>query len=363
LEVVMSDEPDSPDKVALELRKLRWELSFWARAAAVAVPIAAFVVAAAQTYIAVEDSKSKDLLALRDLELKRIESGEKLVEFTSAQTALLLSTDLEKRTQALTYASTLLPPQQACMVINAVIIASPGHADFIAPAQHIRALIVKQHPELMALTECTNDAIFDIQNEISIAVAQARQESQSPEYLPAVTPVVAPAPPPPAPAPVPTAPVPTPSASAGPKAEPPAPPVKAAPPPTAAAAPLCARPGDTAALPLVVYYQIVQANDRDSAARIGFEMPAEFPSAGIELVASTKPAAQAPQVRYYRTEQKSAAEWLACMLTAAYAKVTGGKPRASGNDAKFEAVPLASRYKGLPAHRAEVWFPAITQSN
>src|SRR5579859_222444 len=361
----MSDEPDSSDKVALELRKLRWELSFWARAAAVAVPIAAFVVAAAQTYIAVQDSKSKDLLALRDLELKRIESGEKLVEFTSAQTELLLSTDLEKRTQALTYASTLLPPQQACMVINAVIIASPGHADFIAPAQHIRALIVKQHPELLAPTECTDDAIFDTQNEISIAVAQAKQESQSPEYLPAVAPVAAPPPPAPAPvptavpSPVPTAPAPAPQvkAAAAPKA------VPTAPPPTAAAAPLCARPGDTATLPLVVYYQIVQANDRDSAARIGFEMPAEFPSAGIELVAATAPARQTPQVRYYRAEQKSAAEWLACMLTEAYAKVTGSKPRVNGTDANFAVVPLAGRYKGLPAHRAEVWFPAIKQSN
>jgi hypothetical protein len=363
----MSDEPDSPDKVVLELRKLRWELSFWARAAAVAVPIAAFVVAAAQTYIAVQDSKSKDLLALRDLELKRIESGEKLVEFTNAQTELLLSTDLEKRTQALTYASTLLPPQQACMVINAVIIASPGHADFIAPAQHIRALIVKQHPELLALTECTDDAIFDTQNEISIAVAQAKQESQSAEYLPAVAPGPAPPPPPPAPppmptaapSPVPTAPAPTPQvmASAAPK------PARAAPPVIAAAAPACPRPGDTATLPLVVYYQIVQADDRPAASRIGFEMPTEFPSAGIELVPATTPARQTPQVRYYRAEQKSAAEWLACMLTEAYAKVTGSKPRVNGNDANFAVVPLAGRYKGLPAHRAEVWFPAIKQSN
>jgi hypothetical protein len=349
----MSDEPDSPDKVVLELRKLRWELSFWARAAAVAVPIAAFVVAAAQTYIAVQDSKSKDLLALRDLELKRIESGEKLVEFTNAQTELLLSTDLEKRTQALTYASTLLPPQQACMVINAVIIASPGHADFIAPAQHIRALIVKQHPELLTLTECTDDAIFDTQNEISIAVAQAKQESLSSDYLPAVAPV------PPPPAPAPTAPAPTPQvmAPAAPK------PARAAPPVTAAAAPACPRPGDTTTLPLVVYYQIVQANDRPVASRIGFEMPAEFPSAGIELVAATTPARQTPQVRYYRAEQKSAAEWLACMLTEAYAKVTGSQPRVNGNAANFEVVPLAGRYKGLPAHRAEVWFPAIKQSN
>ncbi len=239
------------------------------------------------------------------------------------------------------------------MVINAVIIASPGHADFIAPAQHIRALIVKQHPELLALTECTDDAIFDTQNEISIAVAQAKQESLSSDYLPAVAPV------PPPPAPAPTAPAPTPQvmAPAAPK------PARAAPPVTAAAAPACPRPGDTTTLPLVVYYQIVQANDRPAASRIGFEMPAEFPSAGIELVAATAPARQMPQVRYYRAEQKSAAEWLACMLTEAYAKVTGSQPRVNGNAANFEVVPLAGRYKGLPAHRAEVWFPAIKQSN
>lgn len=341
----MSDEPDGSDKVALELRKLRWELSFWARAAAVAVPIAAFVVAAAQTYIAVQDSKSKDLLALRDLELKRIESGEKLVEFTNAETELLLSTDLEKRTQALTYASTLLPPQQACMVINAVIIASPGHADFIAPAQHIRTLIVQKHPELSAPVECTDDGIFDTQNDIAIAVAQAKEAAQSPDYLPAATTAAAPTP-------APTAPT---VQSLLPKAAP-----APSPPPTPAATPACPRPGDAATLPLVVYYQIVQANDRATASRIGFEMPADFPSAGIELVASPTPAKQTPQVRYYRPEQKSAAEWLACMLTDAYAKVTGGKPRAGGNDAKFEVVPLAGRYKNLPAHRAEVWFPAIT---
>jgi len=345
----MSDEPEGSDKVALELQKLRWELSFWARAAAVAVPIAAFVVAAAQTYIAVQDSKSKDLLALRDLELKRIESGEKLVEFTNAQTQLLLSADLEKRTQALTYASTLLPPQQACLVINAVIIASPGHADFIAPAQRIRSMIVKQHPEVSAPIECTTDGIFDTQNDIAIAVAQAKEAAQSPDYLPPPTPAAAPSPP----AATHTAPS---VLSLLPKAAAPAPP----PAPTPAAAPGCPRPGDTSTLPLVVYYQIVQASDRSAASRIGFEMPADFPSAGIELVASPTPAKQSPQVRYYRPEQKGAAEWLACMLTDAYAKVTGSKPRVGGNDAKFEVVALAGRYKDLPAHRAEVWFPAIT---
>jgi hypothetical protein len=327
-------ESEETDKVALELRKLRWELSFWARAAAVAVPIAAFVIAAAQTFIAVQDTRSKDALAMRDLELKRIESGEKLVEFTNAQTELLLSADIEKRTQALTYASTLLPPQQACIVINAVIIASPGHADFIAPARHIRELIVKQHPDLAAPPECTDDGIFNTQNTIAVAVAQAKQASQSPDYLPPTT----------APAAATTALQPAPST---------------APLPASLPTFACSQPSNTTALPLVVYYQIVQAGDRQTASRIGFEMPADFPSAGIQLVSSGNAAKQTPQVRYYYPDQQSAAEWLACMLTEAYTKIVGDKPRVGTSETPFKAISLVGRYKDLPPHRTEVWFPAI----
>jgi hypothetical protein len=333
----MPEAPKEADKVAMELRKLRWELSIWARAATVAVPIAAFFVVASQTWIALQDGWSKDALALRDLELKRIETGVQLVEFTNAQTERLLSTDIEKRSQALTYASTLLPPQQACIVINAVIIASPGHADFVAPANERRKavalLYVQQNPKLPAPPECTDDSIFSTQNSIAIAVAQAKQSDQNPGYLP--LPALA-------------------GAAIGPS------PSQAV---TAAAqpAPLSSCKGltDTNELPLVVYYQIVQATDRQTASRIGFEMPAEFPSAGIELVQSANAAKQKPEVRYYHPEQKSAAEWLGCMLTEAYTKIVGGKPRVNGDEAAFGVIPLAGRYKDLPSHRVEVWFPAI----
>jgi hypothetical protein len=87
-----------------------------------------------QTWTAVPDNGAQDMLAQRVLDLKRIENGVNLVEFTNAQAAMLTSADVEKRSQALTYASTLLPPEQACVVINAVIIASPGHPDFVSPA-------------------------------------------------------------------------------------------------------------------------------------------------------------------------------------------------------------------------------------
>jgi hypothetical protein len=311
------------DKIVLELRKLRWELSFWARAAAVAVPIAAFFVAASQTWIAVQDSRSKDVLALRDLELKRIENGVKLVEFTTAQTAMLLSADAEKRSQALTYASTLLPAEQACIVINAVIIASPGHADFVAPAQRIRELIVKHYKEGSPPAVCTDATIFETQSDIAVAVTQAAQVTQ-----------------------VAVGAAPIPSAA----------PVE----PEATQAPFgCALPLASKALPLVVYYQIVQKEDRPNASRIGFEIPDTFPSAGIEYVATTDVARQSPQVRYYYPDQQNAAESLACMLTAAYAKITGHKPRVGDVDTAFKTLPLVGRYKDLPPHRIEVWFPRI----
>jgi len=57
-----------------------------------------------------------------------------MVDFTNAQTSKLHSTDIAERTQALAYASELLPPERACTVINAVIVASPGSSDFVGPA-------------------------------------------------------------------------------------------------------------------------------------------------------------------------------------------------------------------------------------
>jgi hypothetical protein len=334
----MPSDLEQTDRAALELRKLRWELSFWARAAAVAVPIAAFVVAASQTYIAMQDAKSKDLLAMRDLDMKRIESAEKLVEFTNAQTKLLLSPDFEERTRALTYASTLLPPQQACIVLNAVITASPGHADFIAPALQIRELIISHYPGSPKPAECTDRGVFDTQNTISIAMAQAKRAGQS--LLESASAAVG-----------------TGTAAASPTAAVPS--SSTAPAPSAS----CNEPDDAKGLPLVVYYQIVQAADRQMASRIGFEMPADFPSAGIEFVQAVNVARLPPQVRYYYPDQQRSAEWLACLLTDAHVRIAGAKPRTGNGETDFKAVSLVGRYKDLPPHRVEVWFPPIVSQN
>jgi hypothetical protein len=326
---LMQEEQDDPGRVVLEVRKLRWELSFWARAAAVAVPIAAFVVAASQVAIAWWDTSSKDQLAQQDLHLKEIESGVNLVQFTNAQTQKLLSANLEERSQALAYAATLLPAEQACQVINAVIIASPGHADFIAPARQMRELIAQRDLDARARAECTNMTIFDTQNTIAIAVAQAAQTAAAPLVTAAVTPAV----------------------QAAPSVQP------AAPVPTAAAS--CPAPSGPSVLPLVVYYQIVRKQDRDIASRVGYDMPSGFPSAGIEYVPETDPAKQYPQVRYYYPEQKDAAEYLACLLTEAYTRDAGKKPTVNGQEVSFSAVSIAKKYSNLPPGRVEVWFPAM----
>jgi hypothetical protein len=64
-------------------------------------------------------------------------------------------------------------------------------------------------------------------------------------------------------------------------------------------------------------------------------------------------------VRFYYQDQKTAAEWLACMLTGAYTRIAGSRPRARDTDAAFKTLSLVGRYKDLPAHRIEVWFPRI----
>jgi len=327
----MPDRLGKLSKEELELRKLRWDLSFWAKAAAVAIPIAAFIVSASQVWIAYRDIQSKEEQGARDLELKAIESGVRMVEFTNAETDLLLSSDPDKQARALTYASTLLPPKQACVIINAVIIASHGRSGFIEPARRIREVIADRTRDQAQTTprECQDDTVFDTQNKIAIAIVQATQTVVSSNYALSASPVAEPTAVPPPPAAVPT----------GPK---------------------CPEPANAAKLKLAVYYQIVATEDREKASRIGFDMPEQFPSAGIEYVRSVDPAKQQPQVRFYYPDQKPAAEWLACLLTEAYRRVVGHKPRIGDKDVDFTPVPLGDRYKNLPPNRVEVWFPAIS---
>ena len=104
---------------------------------------------------------------------------------------------------------------------------------------------------------------------------------------------------------------------------------------------------------LVTYYQIVEADDRPLAARIAADMPDDFPSAGIDLVSQRDPSKQKPEVRYYRADQERRAQYLACLLTEAYARTMKGPPVA------FTYFSLADRYKNLPQQRIEVWFPRM----
>ena len=104
---------------------------------------------------------------------------------------------------------------------------------------------------------------------------------------------------------------------------------------------------------LAVYYQIVRKEDRKLASSIGFQMPVQFPSAGIEYVSEPQPSQQQPEVRFYYPDQKPQADYLACLLTRAYAETV------PGTNVQFKSRSLASQYKNLPTKRIEVWFPPI----
>ena len=115
----------------------------------------------------------------------------------------------------------------------------------------------------------------------------------------------------------------------------------------------CTVPAPRGPTPLVVYYQVVRSEDRDIAAKIGYRIPPEFPTAGIEYVAEKDPSKQAPDVRFYQADQRDEAKYLACLVTSAYRQAV---PNSTG---EFNTHSLEKPNRKLPAHRIEVWFPPL----
>ena len=318
------------DKDELELRKLRWELSLWARAVGVAIPIAAIVIGLFQYQI----STLQYEMSQRDLDLKMFENGVKAVVFTVEQTEGLLSRDPDKQRRTLTYTSELLPPDQACRVIKTVIISSSGTMAAVSPVWNMLAILRERHPKVV---DCKETDMFARQDKIRQAFVLPSESTAG--VAPA--PPVAPPPAPPAPAP--------PAAPAHTVGEAPAPPV--APPPPVSSK--CGLPPKAPKIyPLVTYYQIVQAEDRAPASEFGSKMPGEFPSAGIELVSPPAGKTRVADVRYYHEDHKDAAKFLACKLTEVSESI-------AHQSVDFKIHRLPKKFENLPQHRIEVWFPQI----
>lgn len=301
-------------KTELEVRKLEEDLSIWSRIAAIVIPIALFAIGAAQTYIAWSDFKTKGAREQADLDLKQIESGMKLVDFVTNEAGHIRSGDPDDARQTVTYVSALLPADMACQILNALVLQRQAANDLSDYAASMKAQIAQSAlpppPSCLAKPREAQDAAL-------IAIARkAPDAALAPSAkAPADSRLVAPPPPP----------------------------------PTNAAS--C--PAPDASGELAVYYQIVRKEDRSLASQIGYQMPVQFPSAGIEYVSEPQPSQQQPEVRFYYPEQKPQADYLACLLTRAYAETV------PGTSVQFKSRSLASQYKNLPTKRVEVWFPPI----
>jgi hypothetical protein len=109
----------------------------------------------------------------------------------------------------------------------------------------------------------------------------------------------------------------------------------------------------TAISPLSVYAHIANPADRRVAEEIGRSLGAAFPLVGVEYIAAwgARPRT-AGQVRFYRPDQRGAAQQLAERLRSE----TRVK---SGRDFVFEIQDISRTFPNLPNDRIEVWFPQL----
>ncbi|WP_137127671.1 hypothetical protein [Roseomonas sp. HF4] len=108
---------------------------------------------------------------------------------------------------------------------------------------------------------------------------------------------------------------------------------------------------------LTVFAQVVQEPDRPLARRIldrANAVDQDFSRAPIENVNARNPAAQAAEVRYYRTGQQEEAERLVGVIRHAACLEGLGGPLSA-----LRAVFIGDRFRNLPAGRIELWFPRL----
>ena len=109
----------------------------------------------------------------------------------------------------------------------------------------------------------------------------------------------------------------------------------------------------TAIVPLSVYAHVASAGDREIAAAIVRSLGAEFPLEGVEYIATWGVQSRATgQVRFYRSDQGSAAQGLAQRLRSATIDQTG-------RNVVFETHDISRTFPNLPDGRIEVWFPQL----
>ncbi|MDT7951083.1 MAG: hypothetical protein RQ966_06210 [Acetobacteraceae bacterium] len=126
----------------------------------------------------------------------------------------------------------------------------------------------------------------------------------------------------------------------------------------ALAAPGCPTTGPQQAIPLLVFPQIVRAQDREAARRVLAGLVQIAPGTkvqAVDTVPARNPQNATAQVRYYFPDQADTASALAKLLDAA--GCLAGVPGVG----KFDTRYIGGNFSGLRRDRIEVWFPALNQ--
>ncbi len=285
-------------KQRLEVDKLQHDLSFFGRLNSYVIPVVAILITITQCVIAIADWSAKSTREDRDLELKRIEMGVRLVEFASTEGRTLAGKDLNEGRKVVDLVRTLMPPEMACQMMNAFLLDARVVSDLTLYIATVRNKLAEPSSAPQACRINPRD-----QQDAAIIGTPKMADTPPKAVSPAPT--------------------------------------------------LCDVSAlDRKHLPLVVYYQIARKEDHDLAARLGYAVPDDFPSAGIEFVANQSLARV--EVRYYHAEQAAEAAYLACLLKAG--------ANDGGQDLKLEFRPpfLVKLGGNLPQHRIEVWFPPLS---
>jgi hypothetical protein len=289
------DEPETAtlqrEKLVAEIRNLKVDNSLANRLFTTILSLSAVAIAVSQIWMARQQGFDQRAQAIQDEELKKIElhirqveSGLKLSQFAIDERSLFLSPSVDEQVRAVRLVQAMLPPEEARSMLEAI-----GK--------------IATQAEVLSVVETGKQQLSE--------EAGTRAPSQA-------TPTALAAPPPAA------------SASQQPAV------------PPAAASHL---PGAFAGN-LTVYFHVQRQDDRDLANAVAGSLPAQFPSAGVQLIPRGPLSAQ---VRYYKPDQTTQAKELAKQLAEQVKSLTGA-------DVTFQPFDIGKTFPNLPSDRVEVWF-------
>jgi hypothetical protein len=277
------------EKLEAEVRKLKVDNSLANRLFTTILSVSAVLIAGSQMWMAYQQRAADGVRANRDEDLKQIElhirqveSGISLSQFAINQRALFLSADVDEQVRAVRLVRALLPRDEALRMLDAY---------------------GKLATEAPVLSEVE-------QGKQALAAAPVTATTPAPAATPPSPPV--------------TRPSPAPVDGIAPGQQP------------------------------TIYYHVQRSEDRDLANQVAGIVatrrdpaePAEFPSAGVQVIPHGPSSAE---VRYYKTGQAGAAEMLTRRLTAEVLALTG-------KDVAFKARDISRMFPNLPSDRMEVWF-------